>query len=128
MIRFPDAEALVRTYIQEQVEVAVSTLVPTDTDWQEAPTLVVVNATGPGLTEYVLDEVHFGFTCYAPTTVQASELAADVRFHMMRWAVVDDGVYRFLELARPQLTLDSDTGAPAYWYSCSLRIRGVAAN
>lgn len=126
MLRFPDAETLVRTYLETHLEADLSTEVPAETDWQHTPTLIVVNATGPGLTEYVLDEVHYGFTCYAPTGVQASALAADVRFHMQGWPIVNDAIYRFRELARPQLTPDSDTGYPAYWYSCSLRI-GVQA-
>lgn len=125
MIRFPDAEAHVITYLDPLVTPGLSTIVPTDTDWTNAPDRIVVNATGPGLTEYVLDEVHYGFTCYAHTTVDAAALAADVRFHMMRWPVVNDAVYRFRELARPQLDPDSDTGYPAYWYSCSLRLGGV---
>lgn len=123
MVIYPDPEALAIAYLDPLVEVAVATRDP-DEAWLESEgSFIQFGITGPGGDNF-LDEVIFGFTCYAPTTVEAANLAGRLRAHMTAWPSREGGIYRYWTIARPQPVSDNDKRYPAYWFSCSLRFKG----
>lgn len=123
MVIYPDPEALLVSYLSPIESAVVASRDPDEAWLESAGEFIRFGITGPGDTHF-LDEVIFGFTCYAPDTVSASALAGRLRSHMTSWPSREGGVYRYQILARPQPATDNDKRYPAYWFSCSLRFKG----
>ena len=131
MLRFPDVEAITRTYLLDSLSgkypgISVSTRTPPSTVWTTNPTLIVFTvAGGGGEVGRVFQSLLLGFECYAPSTVLASDLARDVQAHIEHWQYLTSDVAGVNTNAFPANSTDPDTGYPSYWVSMNLMLRAT---
>lgn len=131
MLYFPDVEALTRQYllpklIPDHPGVKVTTQIPATLDWTTNPRLVVLSVAGSGtVMGVVYQHVLLGFDCYAPTTVDASELARDVQAHIGHWQYESGRIAGYSTNAFPTFVPDDDTGYPHYWHSANVAVKAT---
>jgi hypothetical protein len=123
-VEFPDTVTLVVDYLADAVEVDVFSEIP-----NPRPTsFIVVRRLGGVRRNLVADGAQIGLECWGSDDVDAYEVAAAARAHMVAlYGQVLDGVqvYRVDELAGPSSSPDPDSGQARYTFQWSVMVRGV---
>jgi hypothetical protein len=123
-VEFPDTTTLVVDYLADLVDVDVFSEVPNP----RPDSFVVVRRLGGPRRNLVADGAQIGVECFGSDDVDAYELAAAARAHLIAmYGQVVDGVqvYRVDELAGPSSSPDPDSGQARYTFQESVMVRGV---
>ena len=93
MVAPPDIEAMFVSYLTEVLDHPVATKFPYD---DEHRTMVQVSTTGGDVTGRVVAYYRVLIECWAPSSVDALELASRTQAHLMAWPEVRPDVYRVI--------------------------------
>lgn len=126
VIAFPDAEALVITYLKTKIAgVYVSTKIP-----DPRPTkLIKVTRVGGSKLRLNADSPLLVFECWGSNSVEASDLCRQARAYVDAMAgdtVSGVWVFRVREVGGPAYFPDPDTNSPRYQFSVAIDMKGVA--
>ncbi|MFE9497267.1 hypothetical protein [Streptomyces collinus] len=126
VITFPDAEALVITYLKANISnVTIATKVP---DPRPAK-LIKVTRVGGSKLRLNADSPLLVFECWGSTTVEASTLCQTARAYVNAMAgekVNGTWVFKVREVGGPAFFPDPDTTLPRYQFSVAIDMKGVA--
>ncbi|TKT03443.1 hypothetical protein [Streptomyces lasalocidi] len=128
VIAFPDAEALVISYLKPKMGgVTVTTKVPNPRPANGK--LIKVTRLGGSQLRLNADSPLLAFECWGSTTVEASELCRLARAYVTAMAgekVNGTWVYKVREVGGPAFFPDPDSDSPRYQFSVAIDMKGVA--
>lgn len=126
VIAFPDAEAVLVTYLKTKIAgVSISTKIP-----DPRPTkLIKVTRVGGSKLRLNADSPMLAFECWGSTSVEASALCRQARAYVDAMAgetVNGVWVFKVREVGGPVYFPDPDTALPRYQFSVAIDMKGVA--
>ena len=129
VIAFPDAEALAISYLKSKLSAVTGLKVVTKIPDPRPTKLIKVTRVGGTKLRLNADSPVLVFECWAPTSVEASDLAKYARAYVNAMAgekVNGVWVYRVREVGGPVYFPDPDTDSPRYQFSVAIDTKGVA--
>lgn len=118
---FPDAEALVLSFLAGRVDVPVHTSVPSD----RPAAFVLLWRNGGASSNRVVDQPQITVEAWAKDSVEASELAERCRSALLNEASTIPNVSRATEISGPYSTTDETTETPRYRFTMQLTVRAL---
>lgn len=130
-ILFPDAEALVIAYLDDQLDADVFGQVPSPLEATTSDPFVVVRRVGGGRRLKVVDMATLTVDAYASREDDASDLIQRARAYLCALpgtTLGDDSVacYRVDEVGGPVALPDPLTDMPRYTFTADVHLRGSA--
>jgi hypothetical protein len=126
VVVFPDAAAVVTTYLTDALTVHVGTLIP-----KPRPTsFVYVRRVGGTARDVVIDDATLAVECWAATQAAAHDLAQTARaeLHALAGDVVDGvTVFRVIDIAGPADLPDPVSDQARYTFTVAVAVRGATA-
>lgn len=125
VIAFGDIEGALITYLDEHLDVPVSTTVASERPGE----FVRVVRLGGNRRNLVTDNAVVVFECWASTTPAAADLASLTRAHVHALAGQHAGdlwVYAVREIGGPAYSPDPTADVPRYTFSAQISYRGEA--
>ncbi|MFK0057996.1 hypothetical protein ACIQTN_02005 [Streptomyces werraensis] len=129
VIVFPDAEALAIAYLKSKLSAVTGLKVVTKIPDPRPSKLIKVTRVGGTKLRLNADSPVLAFECWAPTSVEASDLAKYARAYVnaMEGEKVNGvWVYKVREVGGPVNFPDSETEIPRYQFSVAIDTKGVA--
>lgn len=120
-IDFPDAEAMVGTFLRSRLSVPVSTKVPST----RPKRFVRAWRTGGSALNRVVDQPQITVTCTAATSVTASDDARAARFALFNESTAMPLVRRVDDVSGVYYDPDPDTNEDRYSFTVRLTVRAA---
>ena len=117
---FPDIEAMLRTYLEDVLDVPVSTQVPNPRPSE----FVRIRRTGGSRVRRTTDQSMLTVECWSTSSVDASNLARLVRAHVNATPGRVPEVKRAQEFSGPAYLPDPDSQQARYTWTVSLDVHG----
>lgn len=118
-MRFPDVDAMVLAFLEDRVTQPIHTTVPED----RPATFVRAWRNGGAAINRVLETATVTVDAWAPDSVEAHDLASDLRHLFLNEYNAMPLVRRVDEISGPYSIPDPESGSPRYRFSVSLTVR-----
>ena len=120
-MRVPDVDGMVRSFLMGHVSVPVHVSVPKD----RPVSFVVARRNGGFAVNRILDSPNVTVDCWAPSGVEAAELAEDCRSAFLHEYAGMPLVRGVSEVSGPYSVPDVESGSPRYRFTVQLSVRAA---